>query len=126
MSIQSSFGRKMNLNFTAEHTADTESAKTFKIGEFCKQIYQFAIHVVKKCQSIDWEKRFDRMASPKTKKEKNSIRQRSFENQGIKEQDFITLVFIWSLLGGAFFSDEILRRRTYGETEAWKNCKRLF
>ena len=78
----------MNLNFIAEHTADRESINSSpKIEEFRKQTFQFAIHV-KKIGRGDWI-----VGVPSKQKE-------SFlENQGIKEQYFITLVFKWSLLG---------------------------
>ena len=51
----------------------------------------------------DWKRQFDRMAMPKTKMKKILTRKASFlENQDIKNQDFITLVFMWSLLGVRF------------------------
>ena len=79
-----------------------------------------------KVRTKDWEREFGRMAIPKTNKKKILTRTGSFlENQGIEGQNFITLVFKWSLLGVHFFQitsyvDEFMRRQKHGRTA--KNC----
>ena len=111
MSKQPSFGRKMNLNFTAEHT---QSDKNFLRN---REILQANPPI--NVRSKNWVRQFDRMAMQNKKK---STRKGSFiENQGIKEQAFITLEFMWSLLGVhptqvESFIDECLWRQKHGKT----------
>ena len=64
----------------------------------------------KNARNKDWEMRFDRMAMSKTK-----TRKFGQENQGIKEQDFITLVLMCCLLG--VHSSEI---KTYVDEFMWR------
>ena len=71
-------------------------------------------------RSKDWERLLDRRSSPKTKRKFRPERS-LLENQGIKEHDFITLVFKWSLLGVhssliKSYVDASMGRQKHGKT----------
>ena len=110
----------MNLNFVAEHTADPESGKTFLRNwgilqanrPICNTYGGHELSKVKIGRGDATARRYS----------KQKISTRKGKNKGIKEQDFIILVFLWSLLGVhsaqiESYVDEFMGREKHGKTE---------